>query len=202
VELGALERRNGRYALGPRLFELGQLVSRHRRLRDVALPYMQDLYGLTRETVQLAVLDGVDVLYVEIIHGHRRVSSPAWRGGRMPFHCTGPGKAIVAFSPPDLVGSVLARPLAPRTPRTITDRARLRVELARVRREGVAFDRGESERNLVCVAAPIVKADGSALAAISVSMEHRSRVELERLAPVVKRAADAISTDLRTALIP
>lgn len=90
VELGALERRNGRYALGPRLFELGQLVSRHRRLRDVALPYMQDVHGLTRETVQLAVLDGVDVLYVETIHGHRRVSSPAWRGGRMPFHCTGP----------------------------------------------------------------------------------------------------------------
>jgi DNA-binding IclR family transcriptional regulator len=55
VALGALERRNGGYALGPRLFELGQLVPRHRALRDVALPYMHDLYEVTRETVQLAV---------------------------------------------------------------------------------------------------------------------------------------------------
>lgn len=201
VELGALERRNGGYALGPRLFELGQLVSRHRRLRDVALPYMQDLYGLTHETVQLAVLDGLDVLYVEIIHGHRRVSSPASPGGRMPFHCTGLGKAMVAFSPPELVASALARGLTPRTSRTIIDRAVLTQELAQVRRAGVAFDRGESERSLVCAAAPIVNADDTAVAAISVAMGHRSRVGLARVAPMVKRAADAISSDLRTALI-
>jgi IclR family acetate operon transcriptional repressor len=200
VALGALERRNGGYALGPRLFELGLLVSRHRWLRDVALPYMQDLYGLTHETVQLAVLDGLDVQYVEIIHGHRRASS-ASRGGRMPFHCTGLGKAIVAFSPPDVVASALARRLMPRTPRTITDRALLRVELAQIRRAGVALDRGEAERGLICAAAPIVNADGTAAAAISVAMEHRSRVGLSRVAPMVKRAADAISSDLRTAVI-
>jgi IclR family transcriptional regulator, acetate operon repressor len=197
VELGALERRDGRYALGPRLFELGQLVSHHRRLRDAALPYMQDLYGLTQETVQLAVLDKFDVLYVEIIHGHRRATSPASRGGRMPFHCTGLGKAIVAFSPPEVVASALARRLVRRTPRTITDPALLRVELERIRREGVALDRGEAERSLSCAAAPILDDDGTALAAISVAMGHRSRVALERIAPMVRRAADGISTDLR-----
>ena len=201
VELGALERRNGGFALGPRLFELGQQVSRHRRLRDVALPYMQDLYGITHETVQLAVLDGLEVLYVEIIHGHRRVRTPASRGRRMPFHCTGLGKAMVAFSPADVVASALARRLTPRTSRTITDRAALRVELARVRRAGVALDRGESERGLMCAAAPIVNTEGIAVAAISVSIDHRSRVGLTRAAPMVKRAADAISSDLRTSLV-
>jgi IclR family transcriptional regulator, acetate operon repressor len=197
VGLGALERRNGRYALGPRLFELGQLVSRHRRVRDVALPYMQDLYGLTHETVQLAVLDGLDVLYLEIVHGHRRGGSPASRGGRMPFHSTGVGKAIVAFSPPDVIASALARSPMPRTSRTITDRAMLRLELAEVRRVGVAFDRGESERSVVCAAAPILNGEGTAVAAISVAMGHRSRVGPRRVAPLVKRAAEAISGDLR-----
>jgi IclR family acetate operon transcriptional repressor len=197
VELGALERRNGGYALGQRLFELGQLVARHRRLRDVALPHMQDLYGLTHETVQLAVLDGFEVLLVEIVHGHRRVSSPASRGGRMPFHCTGLGKAIVAFSAPDVVATALEQRLPPRTPRTITDRVALSVELARVRRAGVAFDRGESQRSLVCAAAPIVNGEGTAVAALSVAMGHRSLLGLNRVAPMVRRAADEISGELR-----
>jgi IclR family acetate operon transcriptional repressor len=201
LQLGALERRKGGYSLGPRLFELGQLVPRQRRLREVALPYMQDVYDATRETVQLAVLDGHEVLYVEVIHGHRRVSSPASRSGRMPFHCTGLGKAIVAFAPPDVVAQALARPLPPRTPRTITDRALLRAELAQIRREGVAFDRGELERSSICAAAPIVKADGTALAAISVAMGHRRGMGLKRIASMVKRAADAISTDIRTSFI-
>jgi IclR family transcriptional regulator, acetate operon repressor len=169
LQLGALERRKGGYSLGPRLFELGQLVPRQRRLREV--------------------------------HGHRRASSPAARGGRMPFHCTGLGKAIVAFAPPDVVAQVLARPLPPRTPRRITDRALLRADLAQIRREGVAFDRGESERSLIGAAAPIVKADGIALAGIAVAMGQHRGLGLKRFAAVVKRAADAISADLRTRFI-
>jgi IclR family acetate operon transcriptional repressor len=201
VQLGALERRKGGYSLGPRLFELGQFVPRHRRLRDVALPYMHDLYDLTRATVQLAVLDALEVLYVEIVHGHRRVSIPSSRGGRMPFHCTGLGKAIVAFSPPDVLEQALARRLVRRTPRTITDREVLRLELARISREGVAFDRGEAERRLIGAAAPITRADGMALAAVSVSMAHRSHVGLARVAPEVRRAAVAISAELRASPI-
>jgi IclR family acetate operon transcriptional repressor len=194
VGLQALERRNGGYALGPRLFELGQRVPRQRRLRDAALPYMHDLLALTRETVQLAILDGLDVLLVEIIHGHRRVSSQSSIGDRMPFHCTALGKAIVAFSAPDVVARALAQPLVPRTPRTIVGAGTLRRELARVRRAGVAFDRGECERGLVCAAAPITRRDGTAIAAVSVAMSHRSPARLDRVAPAVIRAANAIST--------
>jgi IclR family transcriptional regulator, acetate operon repressor len=199
VGLGALERRNGGYALGQRLFELGQLVPRHRALRDLARPYMQDLYEATRETVQLAVPDGFDVLYVEIIHGHRRVHTPAARGGRMPFHCTGLGKAVMAFSPPDTVARALAQPLVARTPRTITGHAILSGELARVRREGIAFERGESERGLVCAAAPITRVDGIAFAAVSMSMSHRSRARPDGAASAVRQTACAISRELRAA---
>jgi IclR family transcriptional regulator, acetate operon repressor len=195
VALGALERRNGGYALGSRLFELGQLVPRHRRLRDAALPYMHDLFALTRETVQLAVLEELDVLYVELLHARRRVGTTS-RGGRLPFHCTAPGKTMVAFSSRDVIARALARRLVPRTPRTIIDRDALRRELARIRREGVAFDRGECERRLVCVAAPITNAGGLAIAAVAVSMSHRSHARLDRVGTAVVRAAGAISNDL------
>jgi DNA-binding IclR family transcriptional regulator len=201
VRLGALERRNGGYTLGQRLFELGQLVPRHRGLRELALPHMQDLYRATRETVRLAVLDAFEVLYVESIHGHRRVEVPSSRGARMPFHCTAPGKAIVAFSPPDRIAQALARPLVARTPRTTTDRAVLVDELDRVRSNGVAFDRGESARRLICAAAPITRADGTAVAAVSVSMSHRSAANLDSVAAAVRRAASAISRALRASLI-
>jgi DNA-binding IclR family transcriptional regulator len=81
VELGLLERTRRGWRLGVALFELGQLVPRQQRLRDVALAYMEDLYEATRETVQLAVLNDGEVLYIEIISGHHRVRTPSRRGG-------------------------------------------------------------------------------------------------------------------------
>jgi DNA-binding IclR family transcriptional regulator len=195
VALGALERRNGGYALGSRLFELGQLVPRHRRLRDAALPYMHDLFAFTRETVQLAVLEDLDVVHVEVLRARRRIGITS-RGGRLPFHCTAPGKAMVAFSSRDVVARALASRLDPGTPRTIVDPDALRRELARIRRAGVAFDRGECERRLVSVAAPITNADGLAIAAVAVSMSHRSHTRLDRVGTAVVRAAGAISNDL------
>ena len=70
-------------------------------------------------------------------------------------------------------------------------------ELARVRREGVAFDGGECERGVVCAAAPITRMDGTALAAVSVTMSHRSPANLNRVAAAVKRTARAISRALQ-----
>lgn len=101
------------------MFELGQLVARERRLRERALAYTQDLYAITGETVQLAVLDSGEVLYIEIIGGHDRVATPSRRGGRMPLHCTALGKAPLAFSQDGGRAFLEARPvLAPRTAHT------------------------------------------------------------------------------------
>jgi len=65
VVLGALERNGDGYELGVRLFEFGSMVGRQRRLRDEALPFMEDLYEATHETIHLGALDGLEVLYVE-----------------------------------------------------------------------------------------------------------------------------------------
>src|ERR1700730_16762548 len=103
LALGLLEGERGVYRLGMRMFELGQLVPRQRDLREAALPFMQDLFEATHETVHLAVLDGTEVLYIDKISGHRRVAAGSRVGGRLPAHCTAVGKAILALSPPSAV---------------------------------------------------------------------------------------------------
>ena len=103
LALGLLEGERGVYRLGMRMFELGQLVPLQRDLREEALPFMQDLFEATHETVHLAVLDGTEVLYIEKISGHRRVAAGSRIGGRLPAHCTAVGKAIIAVSPPGVL---------------------------------------------------------------------------------------------------
>jgi IclR family acetate operon transcriptional repressor len=197
VEVGLLERSRRGWRLGVALFELGQMVPRQQRLRDVALAYMEDLYEATRETVQLAVLDEGEVLYVEIISGHQRVSTPSRRGGRLPAHWTGLGKAMLAFSE-DAGRSWLAdhTPLAPATAQTITDPAALTRELHAIRRLGLAYDREENTPGLVCVAAPLLEASGTAIAALSVSMPARGHITPAQVGPAVLAGTRALSREL------
>jgi IclR family transcriptional regulator, acetate operon repressor len=198
VRLGMLERSHRGWRLGLRLFELGQMVPRQQRLRDVALPYMEDLYEATKQTIQLAVLDADEVLYVEIISGHRKVATPSRRGGRMPAHCTALGKAMLAFSA-DAGRSWIERaaPLTRRTARTIVDPRRFARELQDIRRTGLAFDREEATVGLVCVAAPVIAADGEAVAALSVSMPAGNRLTPAKTGPAVMAGTRALSRELR-----
>lgn len=203
VRLGLLERSRRGWRLGLALFELGQMAPRQERLRDVALAYMEDLYEATNETVQLAILDEGDVLYVEIISGHRKVRTPSRRGGRMPAHCTALGKAMLAFSP-DAGRAWLAghAPLPARTPMTVTDPDLLARELHDIRRRRLAYDRQEAAEGLVCVAAPLLRPDGNARAALSVSMPADGRITPPQVGPAVLASARALSRELQRVPIP
>jgi DNA-binding IclR family transcriptional regulator len=197
---GALEHGAGGWRLGVGLFELGQLVSRRQRLRDLALAHMEDLYELTRATVHLAVLEGDEVLYVEMLSGHRKVLTPSRVGGRMPAHCTGVGKVLLAYD--DGARARLARatePLAAVTARTITEPARLLAELVEVRRRGIALDREEAAENLVCVAAPLLTGPGVAAAGLSVSMPAHGRLQPRDVEPALRQAAQRLGRTLRQA---
>jgi DNA-binding IclR family transcriptional regulator len=197
VDCGFLERSNRGWRLGVALFELGQMVPNQQRLRDVALAYMEDLYEATKETVQLAVIEGGEVLYVEIISGHRKVRTPSRRGGRMPVHCTAIGKAMLAFSPDAGAGWLAQHPELPaRTSATITAAAELKRELHGIRRSGLAYDREEATPGLVCVAAPLLAADGAARAGLSVSMPVHGRITPAQVAPAVMAGARALSRQL------
>lgn len=169
VEARLLERGSNGYRPGRHLFELGMLASVERRLHELAVPFLQDLYERTHETVHLGVPEGSEVVYVAKIGGHRQARSPSRVGGRMPLHCTAIGKVLLAHAGTELRRAVLAGPLERRTPRTVTAPGLLERQLDRVLETGVALELEESAVGIVCVAAPVLAADDSPVAAVSVA---------------------------------
>jgi DNA-binding IclR family transcriptional regulator len=189
ADWGIVERSGtGTWRLGLRLFELGQLVPRQRDLLDIAAPFLADLFEATRETVHLAVLDGTDVVYVQKLTVSGSPDIPSRLGGRMPAYCTGVGKAMLAFSPPECLGTVVAAGLERRTPRTVIAPGLLSAELDSIRRTGIAEEHEESTRGIACVAAPVLDTDGHAVAALSIT-GWSNRLNTHRLAPAVRTAA-------------
>jgi DNA-binding IclR family transcriptional regulator len=194
---GALEMTDGgAYRIGPWLWELGTLSSTIAQLRELAIPFMEDLYEATHENVQLAVLGGYDALFIERIRGPRSVPILTRVGGRLPLHATGVGKALLAFAAPQFVEQVIARGLLELTPHTITDPDELRRDLAEVRRNGYAITREEMTLGTVSVAAPIRGPDEEVVGAISLVVDARG-ANVHRLAPAVRTAAMGLSRRVR-----
>ncbi|WP_284981515.1 IclR family transcriptional regulator [Arthrobacter sp. efr-133-TYG-118] len=168
---GYIERDGQGYGLTNRAFEIGNQASNYRPsgLRDQAMPFLTDLFTLTRQTVHLAVMQDGDVLYLEKIFGHSsRVATTV--GGRKPPNATALGKAILAFSPQEFRDQTLGTVLPRLTPHTCVDRIKLEAQLAQIRSAGYALDRGESSLGVNCVAAPVRNPrTGRAIAALSVS---------------------------------
>jgi len=187
---GVVERLEGGYRLGERLRDIsGMVAAGFPDLREVGLPFLQDLYELTHETVHLGALDGRLVHCVEKIYGHRRSPLNSRVGGTLPAHTTALGKAVLAFSSLNIQRTVLAE---------LDEPLVLSAELRRVRRTRIAFDRGDTHPDVNCVAAPVLNTAGRAIAAISVSgpME---RFAPELVADRVRRAAHACSIALASA---
>ncbi|MBV2355425.1 IclR family transcriptional regulator [Streptomyces sp. J2-1] len=194
--LGLLEHGPDGYHLGGRLFELGSLVPRRRDLREAALPFLQDLFEATRATVHLGVREGHHVVYVERIHGHDSLALPSRIGGKLPLTCTAVGKALLAFSPPELTDEVLTAPLPRLTRHSLTDPARLRTALEQTQVSGLAYEEQEAAEGVACVAAPVFGPGGRAVAALSVAVP-RAGFHPARLAPAVRTAALGLSRTLR-----
>lgn len=190
-----LDRSEGGYRLSGGLFELGMRASVELSLLEVAMPFLQDLYERTHETVHLGVREGSDVVYVAKIGGHRQARSPSRVGGRMPMHCTAIGKILLAYAEPALRRSVLAEPLPRRTPRTVVAPGLLDRQLTRARKEGVAFEREESTVGLTCVAAPVPTGEPHPIAAISLAGP-TSRFRPESHVAAIRAAATALGTTL------
>jgi len=174
--------------VGVRLFELGNSVARQRQLREAALPFMEDLYEATHETIHLGVLDNGEVLYVEKIAGRRTCSVSTMLGARKPLYCTGLGKAILAYSSSELLQAVIKNGLIRHTRYTITDPHRLQWELARAADTGIIYDREEYELGITCVSSPVLNRAGRAWAAISVTGP-TTRFRPENTAAAVRTAA-------------
>lgn len=196
VEWGALERgEDGRYRIGLRLWEVGSLAPRGLGLREVAMPTMEDLYETTHENVQLAVRQGLELVFVERIAGRHAVPVLTRVGGRFALHATGVGLVLLAYAPADVQEQVLAAPLERYTELTITDPRRLRRVLAAVRHDGYAVSDRQVTMDSYSVAAPIRAPDGGVVAAISLVVAW-NRADRVALAPLVLTAGRGISRAL------
>lgn len=197
---GFIDRRGSGYRLGSEIYELGNRVFEWQpaQLRDLAMPYIADLYAWCHETIELGVLDDVNVLYLEKLYGHHRPASPSRVGARIPAYRTALGKILLSqdFG---AVERTIAGGLRPATVNTITNGQQLRTELAKVRLAGVAFGDEELAMGLVCVAVPIIDRRGRTVASLSISGA-KDRFDPRRCAHRLRSTAFDLSSAVRRAL--
>lgn len=195
VSWGALtRRRDGAYVIGRRLWDLGLLASVQADLREVASPFLNDLYGATLATVHLAVRDDDRALYVDRLSGHASVPVVSTIGSRLPLHATGVGKVLLAHAPQELQLRVLSD-LRPVTPHTITQPGRLQRELVRVRREGFAITSEEMSLGAASAAVPVRNRDDTVVAALGIVVPNLAR-DRPRLVAALEVAAQGIRRSL------
>ena len=195
VAWGALERGpNGSFHIGLRLWEVASLAPRGLALREAAMPFLEDLYEVSRENVQLAVREGLELVFVERIAGRHAVPVLTRVGGRFALHATGVGLVLLANAPAEVQEAVLTAPLHAYTKKTITDPVRLRETLDAVRRNGYAVSDGQVTLDALSVAAPITGRDG-VVAAVSLVVRTET-AQPAALAPLVMAAGRGIARTL------
>ncbi len=186
------------YRLGFRIWELGQLEEKWLRIREVALPRMEELRNHFNETVNLGVVDGTEIVYLEMVESRRSLRMQARLGSRDPIYTTALGKAMLAFMPPEQWSTHLPPQLVPRTSRTETTLVELHKSLAQARELGFAIDHGVKEEDSCCIGAPIFDHRRVVIAAVSLSAPAtRLPRRMERqAATMVMQTAHAISLRL------
>jgi len=197
VEEGLLDRGpGGVYRLGLPVYELGLTVFPNLDLHEAALPVLASLRQSTMETVQMGVLDGLDVVYVERLESPQTIRIFNRSGHRIPAHATSSGKVLLAHLPAQVLRERLLDWHPTRlTPHTITERGVLQAELTRVAERGWAQNIEEGALGAASVAAPVRDQDGTVIAAISVvGPVSRARRALPRHRAAVVEAAGLIST--------
>lgn len=160
-----------RYTLGLACLELARAYQAGNDLRKIALVEMENLRDDLKETVHLAVLNKMEIVYIEKLQGLHPVGLLGSQiGGRAPAYCTGVGKALLAYQDPnDIRSHFIGHEPQRFTPNTITHIDRLIAELEEVKKNGYSFDEQEHEIGVSCIAAPIFDMDGQVVAALSVS---------------------------------
>jgi len=199
-QLGYVRQTGGRFALTPRVLELGYAYLSSLTLPEVAQPHLERLVGQVQESSSVSVLDGDDVVYVARVPTRRIMSVTISVGTRFPAYATSMGRVLLAGLADEEVDATLARAdLRRLTARTVTSVEALREEIERVRRSGYAIVDEELEVGLRSIAAPIRDGAGTVTAAVNLSAQ-ASRTTVadmkRRLLPALRETARAIERDL------
>jgi DNA-binding IclR family transcriptional regulator len=189
----------GAYLIGPKLARMGTGMNRDESLRKMSRSILQKLWEATGETVNLAILDGLQILYLDVIESSHTFRFASQIGARRPLHCTALGKAMLAYMPENELKELLPSLRFERlTQHTFTQPAKFRKELSRTRLQGYALDDEEAVLGARCIAAPVFDVGGRVLGGISVSGP-LTRITQERIptfAAIVKKAAQSVSSRL------
>jgi IclR family pca regulon transcriptional regulator len=190
-----------KYRLGPRVLDLGFSAINSMELREISAPHLQQLSDETGHTVNMAILDGVDIVYIERCRssqlGQREIDLNLHVGSRLPAYCTSMGKVLLAFLPDDEQARRMAQiDFVERGPNTLTSAKSLAAELTRVRMAGLSVNNEELAYGLRSMAVPVRGQGGEVVAAINVAV-HRTAASIgdlvDRLGPKLKRTAADIS---------
>lgn len=195
VEGGFLQKdASGGYSLGVRMWEMGLLTPVHGRLRELAMPFLLNLQYTTRETVQLAVCDGVDAVYVEKLTSEISVPVQSRIGARIPMHATAVGQVLLAYADAALIDEIAGSPLTSYTEHTITSKRALLRELSDIRERGYAFSAQEYLLGATAVAAPVI-VRGKLEAAIGL-VNYKNKESFEECLPPLFQACEGFSKRL------
>lgn len=198
---GLLERDpHGRLRVGLRFWELALRASPTLGLREAAMPFMEDLHSVVGQHVQLGVLDGDEVLFVERLAAPGAVMNYTRIAGRLPAHASSSGLVLLAHAPHELQEQVLRSPLRRFTPATLDDPHRLRIRLAEIRRDRLAVCRGHINEEACGIAVPVQGAGGATIAALSVIVPNDSHAQAQ--VPALKAAARGIARTLAAVPTP
>lgn len=183
-----------RYRIGTRMWSIAQLAPVSDQLRERALPTLARLHEETGENITLAVLDRGQALYVDRLVGEKTIPSASRAGGHLPLHTTGVGKILLAYLDKEKIESYLSKPLLRPTPYSITDPAKLQVELDEVRQRGYSIVRQEMTPGSGSVAVPIMRR-GRCIAAVGV-VAHLNKMDVPHLVDILNQAAESIAHEL------
>lgn len=190
---------DGVYRLGIACFAIGQAALGQLDIRQVSLPYLQELNRQTRETIHLTVRHGLSAVYVEKLDSPEQLRIYSRIGAAVPLYCTAVGKVMLAYMPDEererVLPQLALKRLTPNTPGSLQE---LRAELYRVRKNGYACDLEEHELHIRCVAAPIWDHSGIVNASLSITapMVRMTVTRLRQLAPLIQTAGLQISREL------
>lgn len=188
----------GLYSPGNRLIQLAFLTLEKNDLHEIAVPYMQRLNDMHLETITLSILDDKDMVYIAVLESPQKVKLAAEPGQRLPAFCTASGKVVIAYSPEDVVQSIIEEGFRKYTSSTISTRETMLHILDLVRQRGFAYSEQEYEEGINAVAAPILDKKNRPLAAIAVAgPTYRMPVErMMEIGPTVAAIAEEISKEI------
>lgn len=185
--------------IGPELIKLAFRIVSDFDIRRIARPELEWLVSETREDVYLGVRHGLEMIYIDRVEGLESIRLKVELGAPRPLHSTAVGKLLLAFSPPELLDTlVAAKGLPRRTARTITNRVGLEKHLAVIRKQGYAIGDGENVEEIAAIAVPVFAYDGTVAGISLATLRSRALANRDRLIPKMLEAATRIGKVLGT----